>query len=113
MLTDLSPFGFWTNLVGHRFARAVWVPGLYRAFPRFRRVTSTPIARPLVAHRFDYLRNFRNRIAHHEPIFTRSLAADYASLLEVADWMYPDLRAWIESVSIFPALIAARPEVVA
>lgn len=105
------PFGFWTNLVGHRFDRLVWVPGLYKAFPRFRRVTGTALSRTAVARRFDYLRNFRNRIAHHEPIFRRSLAADYASLLEVADWMYPTVRAWIENVSTCAALIAARPEI--
>ena len=68
LIAELS-FGFWTNLVGHRFARVVWVPGLHRAFPRFRRVSGAPIARQPVAYRFDYLRNFRNRIAHHEPIF--------------------------------------------
>jgi hypothetical protein len=112
LLAELS-FGFWTSLFGHHFDRVLWVPGLHRAFPRFRRVTGKPISRPIVAQRFHYLRKLRNRIAHHEPIFTRSLAADSASLLEVADWMYPDLCAWIERVSIFPALIAARPEVVA
>jgi hypothetical protein len=67
LIAELS-FGFWTNLVGHRFARAVWVPRLHRAFPRFRRVTGTPIARQPVAHRFDYLRNF----ATASPITNRS-----------------------------------------
>jgi hypothetical protein len=112
LLAELS-FGFWASLFGHHFDRALWVPGLHRAFPRFRRVTGKPISRPIVAQRFHYLRKLRNRIAHHEPIFTRSLVDDHASLLEVADWMYPDLRAWIESVSTFPALIASRPEIIA
>jgi hypothetical protein len=40
----------------------------------------------------DYLRTFRNRIAHHEPIFGRHLAADYTSILEVAGWICPDTR---------------------
>jgi hypothetical protein len=110
MVAELA-FGFWTNLFGHRFDRAVWVPGLYRVFPRFRRVTGTPLSRSAVARRFDYLRTLRNRIAHHEPIFTRSLAEDHESLLEVADWMYPDLRVWIENVSTCTAIIAARPEI--
>jgi hypothetical protein len=105
-------FGFWTNLFGHRFDRAIWVRGLHRAFPRFRRVTGRALARPVIARRFDYLRALRNRIAHHEPVFTRSLASDYASLLEVADWMYPDLRAWIASVSAVPTLLTARPPIV-
>ena len=45
------------------------------------------VQRPL-----DYLRTFRNRIAHHEPIFGRHLAADYTSILEVAGWICPDTR---------------------
>jgi hypothetical protein len=98
MVAELA-FGFWTNLFGHRFDRAVWVPGLYRVFPRFRRVSGTPLSRSAVARRFDYLRTLRNRIAHHE------------SLLEVADWMYPDLRVWIENVSTCNAIIAARPPI--
>jgi hypothetical protein len=84
LLSELS-FGFWTSLFGHHFDRMLWVPGLYRAFPHFRRVMGKPIRRPAVAKRFHYLRKLRNRIAHHEPIFTRSLADDHESLLEVAD----------------------------
>jgi hypothetical protein len=110
IVAELS-FGFWTNLFGHRFDRALWVPGLHRVFPRFRRATGTALTRSLIAQRFHHLRKLRNRIAHHEPIFRRALEADYASLLEVADWMYPTLRAWIENVSACAALIAARPEI--
>jgi len=78
--------------------------------PHFRGVTGKPIRRPAVAQHFHYLRKLRNRIAHHEPIFARSLLDDHESLLEVADWMYPDLRAWIASVSPLPRLLAVRPQ---
>lgn len=66
-------------------------------------------SRRFVAERFDYLRFLRNRIAHHEPIFMRMLARDYASLLEVAEWMSPDLADWTDGVSICVDLIRAKP----
>jgi hypothetical protein len=110
IVAELS-FGFWTNLFGHRFDRALWLPGLRRVFPRFRRATGTALTRSLIAQRFHHLRKLRNRIAHHEPIFRRALEADYASLLEVADWMHPTLRAWIENVSACAELITARPPI--
>lgn len=59
--------------------------------------------------RFDCLRQFRNRIAHHEPIFERALKADYASLLEVARWMHPDLAEWTDHFSHCSPLIAEGP----
>jgi len=106
LLAELS-FGCWTSRFGHHVDRTLWVPGRYRAFPHVRRVTGTPIRRPTVAKRFQYL---RNQIAHHAPIFTRSLSDDHESLLEVAGRMDPDLRAWIASVSTLPRLLAVWPQ---
>jgi hypothetical protein len=39
----------------------------------------------------------------------RMLARDYASLLEVAEWMSPDLADWTDGVSICVDLIRAKP----
>lgn len=64
----------------------LWRPALHRASPnaRLRRVD---------AHsRLDQLRMFRNRIAYHEPIFMRHLAADHASTLLVTGWISTGMR---------------------
>ena len=53
----------------------------------------------------DYLRTLRNRIAHHEPIFNRHLAKDHERILEVAGWLSPPIRTWIERHSRLPALL--------
>ncbi|WP_201272636.1 MULTISPECIES: hypothetical protein [Sinorhizobium] len=58
----------------------------------------------------DYLRTFRNRIAHHEPIFDRHLAADYASLQQVAGWISTETQFWINHYSRVPALLAQSPD---
>jgi hypothetical protein len=71
----------------------LWRPCLFRAFPHTRG-SRTQVHQPL-----DYLRTFRNRIAHHAPIFTRHLEADYASILAVAGWICPKTRDWIEPLA--------------
>lgn len=94
-------FGFWVSLLGRggrtagpgspraNYDMSLWRPALYRAFPNVRKPRAD-VHRPL-----DFLRTLRNRIAHHEPIFGRHLAADYNHILEVTGWICVDTRNWI------------------
>lgn len=105
-------FGFWVSLLGRggrmagvgsaraNYEMTLWRRALHRAFPHVR-CPRADVHRPL-----DYLRTFRNRIAHHEPIFCRHLAADYASNLEVAGWVCPSTRDWIAHHSRVPEVLA-------
>ncbi|MXX88531.1 MAG: hypothetical protein F4213_19575 [Boseongicola sp. SB0677_bin_26] len=101
--------GFWVRLLGRGsyingggkadYEKTLWRPALCKAFPgRQRRA---------VQQRLDQLRQLRNRIAHHEPIFDRNLTEDYALLLEAVDWISVDVRAWIETHSILPDALQA------
>lgn len=104
-------FGFWVSLLGrggqsgqHRkgksdYEMTLWRPALSRAFPNAR------LSRSAAHHQLDYLRTFRNRIAHHEPIFTRHLAADHTSILKVTGWMDLDVERWIVHHSRVPDLL--------
>jgi hypothetical protein len=49
---------------------------------------------------------FRNRIAHHEPIFARHLEQDYKNILEISGWISPQKRHWIETHSRVPEMLA-------
>lgn len=108
IVSELS-FGFWTRLLGRRFEQTLWIPGLYRAFRHYRQQTGMRRSRPPIAKRFDYLRDFRNRIAHHEPVFTRSLETDYALLLDTAAWMYPGIAEWTDAFGACKELIRNGP----
>jgi hypothetical protein len=101
-LVAALPFGFWVALLGRggrggglgapkrNYEMTLWRPCLHKAFPHAR-VSRVQAHQPL-----DYLRTLRNRIAHHEPIFARHLAADYRSILVVAGWISPETRDWID-----------------
>jgi hypothetical protein len=94
IVAELS-FGFWERLLtrGPRgklnYEMALWRPALHRAFPNSRRLRAD------VHKSLPGLRDLRNRIAHHEPIFSRDLEAEYQTILDVIGWMCIDTRAWV------------------
>ncbi len=112
MVAALS-FGFWVALLGSggrlpaggkaNYEMTLWRAAVFRAFPH------TKTSRKAVHRPLDYLRTFRNRIAHHEPILDRHLTADYASLLQITGWISPETQAWISHHSRVPALLAQSP----
>jgi len=95
-------FGFWRYLVTRR-RTSLW-PDLASAFPgapdRRRETVEDPLAR---------LHELRNRIAHHQRIWNRNLAARYADVLLVAGYLDTDLPAWIARSCAVPTLLRTRP----
>ena len=108
IVAELS-FGFWERLLtrGPRdklnYEMALWRPALHRAFPNSRRPRAE-VHKPLPG-----LRDLRNRIAHHEPIFSRDLTAEYQTILDVIGWMCTDTRDWVAHHSDVPAVLTGRP----
>ena len=45
---------------------------------------------------FNALRDLRNRVMHHEPLFHRTLPQDFADILEAISWMYDDVAPWVD-----------------
>ena len=82
IVAELS-FGFWERLLTRgphgklNYEMALWRRALHRAFPNSRR-PRVEVHKPIPA-----LRDLRNRIAHHEPIFARPLAIEYQTIIEV------------------------------
>lgn len=102
-------FGFWNKLIGHGpngiYTTKLWKVGLMKAFPH------SPHKMPGPAYdEVKKIRNFRNRIAHHEPIHYRNLSAEYGRIKMVASWMYPDLAAWIDYHSRCESVIHDNPQ---
>jgi hypothetical protein len=79
---------FWVSLLRPAHNRTLW-PHLRGAFVRYtHRKSIMKFLEPLPA--------FRNRSAHHEPIYSRRPHEIYAGLLEVAAMVSPELPPWIE-----------------
>lgn len=109
VVSSLS-FGFWVSPLGSggrlgngnkaNCEMTIWRPALRDAFPCCDKLRRKDAHRPLEA-----LRKLRNRIAHHEPIFSGALKDDHERILEVAGWISPNIRAWIRRHSRVPEIL--------
>ena len=73
-------FVFWQRLFTSRYDNAIWNHQLMAVLPGANAADGVPAVRTRVFHDLDRIRLLRNRIAHHEPIIARNLAADLAVL---------------------------------
>jgi hypothetical protein len=106
-------FGFWTTLLDASFEQTLWRNILYHAFPHYASVTGNPLERKAVSKRFNALRDLRNRVMHHEPLFHRTLAQDFSDISDAVSWMYHDVGPWIDHHSrwtLVQATQGSRPE---
>jgi hypothetical protein len=86
--------GFWVQLTSKKYEKALWVKYLYRAFP-------IKLNRKVLFQRLDNIKRLRNRIAHHEPIFSRNLKQDYLEIIETIKWICLTTSEWVERTNCF------------
>lgn len=78
-------FGFWLQLTDSKLEHKLWVPCLHKAFlPR-----KAP-KRAAFNQQLEKLRQLRNRVAHHEPIFHLDLLQAYSRILQVGTLLCPN-----------------------
>lgn len=82
-------FAFWVGLLGPRYDATLWRKCLYKAF-----LATGGKPRSQVHGRFNAVRRFRNRIAHHEPIFQKGLTQTHDEIIEAIGWMCRQTADW-------------------
>lgn len=94
-------FGFWCCLCrrpyeqGRSAGPGLW-PGLLKAgFPFLPRDHRT---RPQIQHRFDEIREVRNRVSHHEPIWDRNIGRTHGRIVAALGWMNQGVAAAVQQV---------------
>jgi hypothetical protein len=104
VVAELS-LGFWRFTLTAGYQRTLWAPALRHAFP------GLPSAgvRSDVYDPVNRLNGLRNRIAHHEPIHMKNLAARYDDLLQVSGWIDEAGAAWIAETSRVRDVLADKP----
>lgn len=95
-------FAFWVGMLGQSYDENLWRETLYKGFANGKR-----LKRSVVHGRFNMIRRFRNRVAHHEPIFEKNLEKTHAEILEAVNWMCADTAAWTAHVSRFEQVFSA------
>lgn len=106
VLAELN-FGFWRFLVAPRYLHSIWMPILSDSFPNLGGHAGA--RREQVEQKIQRVWFLRNRIGHHEPIFSRNVTRDVQSLNELLDWISPDVSLWALSQRRIEQILEIRP----
>lgn len=104
-------FGFWVTLLSGPYEQRMWQPGGYAllkaVFPH-----ATGVSRKQVHTRLNDIRELRNRVFHHEPLWCRpNLLQQHADIHQAIEWMSPTLHKAIHAVDTFSTIYAGKADV--
>lgn len=102
-------FVFWQTMFTSRFDGRIWTPHLRAVMPHLDPAKSVQQLRGLIYTELEQLRNLRNRIAHHEPIFTRNLSDDFQKIHDLISFRCPITSGWMSANQQATALINGKP----
>jgi hypothetical protein len=97
-------FGFWTSLLDRRYEQTLWPRLLKPAFPHMPRQLRT---RANLSKQFHRVRQLRNRVFHHEPIWHwHDLAQQHNEILKAIFWIEPAAQDFVRMLDRFPSIHA-------
>jgi hypothetical protein len=102
-------FVFWQKMFTSRYDIRLWDPHLQRILPNMNGTHTVAARRSAIYKDLEQLRNLRNRIAHHEPIFTRNLADDYQKILDLVGFRCSITSTWLDQNQTATKMIAEKP----
>lgn len=108
VIADLK-FVFWQKMFTGRFDGRIWNPHLFVVLPNLDRSKSVQSLRKTIHDDLEVLRELRNRIAHHEPIFQRNLQLDLTKIEELIAFRCIDTAAWMLANQEVQTLITTKP----
>jgi hypothetical protein len=100
--------GFWVILVGKPYERKLWQKHLPDVFPDAPSGTNFVRVLPQIRKELKAIKELRNRVSHHEPIWYRpGLAQDHADACRLIDWLCASATPWCRSVDRFPTVLSS------
>ena len=107
MIPELK-FVFWQKMFTSRYDVRIWDAQLPRVMPNLDLTRTIPVLRASIYNDLEAVRLLRNRIAHHEPIFKRSLSNDYLVIRTLIERRCAITAEWLDSNQMATAMIAAK-----
>ena len=105
VVADLS-FGFWSALASKKYEIPIgWQRRIRVSFPHIPQgVDIRSVAGPM-----QRIRDLRNRVAHHEPIFHLKLRSKYNEVMCLTNWSSPDVEWMVRQSCRFQEILANKP----
>ncbi|MBT2246318.1 hypothetical protein JQK15_22690 [Sphingobium sp. BHU LFT2] len=102
-------FAFWENIFTKGQDSRIWDAHFRTCFPGAPAHLTVAQCRALAYDDLRSIRRLRNRIAHHEPIFTRNMVDEYRRIHDMIAWRSPVSAAWMDKKQAVLALLPQRP----
>lgn len=102
-------FVFWERMFTSRHDSTIWNHHLRTVLPNMDAEKSVQELRSEAYSALQSIRDLRNRIAHHEPIFRRNIQDEYDRIREVVRWRSAVAADWLDKVETVTGHIATRP----
>ncbi|WP_311244035.1 hypothetical protein [Microbacterium sp. WCS2018Hpa-23] len=101
-------FVFWQKLFTGRNDTRLWAPRIASVFPYAPAMPAASL-RNRVYQDLDVLRHLRNRLAHHEPVFTRNLLDDLTRTVDLIELRSRSTASWVRAMEDVTSIVAERP----
>lgn len=101
-------FAFWQSMFTARHDGRLWKPFILGLFPHAAGATAKEL-RLRIYNDLEVIRQLRNRIAHHEPIFTRNLGDDLMRILELVELRCDMTADWVFAMEEVGTILTERP----
>lgn len=102
-------FVFWEKMFTSRHDQRIWNNHLFTLFPNLDQTKTVSVHRLRLATDLEAIRLLRNRIAHHEPIFSRNLTAEFSKMHELVEARCQVSAAWMMGEQMALAAIQTKP----
>jgi len=102
-------FVFWQEIFALRHGVRIWDIHYRTVFPFHDPAKTVIELRRKMFHDLGQIRQLRNRIAHHEPIFNRSLSAELNLMIDIVEQRSPLVASWMVANQDANQLLSHRP----
>lgn len=102
-------FIFWEKMFTAKHDGLLWKNHIHSVFPFAPSAMTTAQLRQRIHDDIFEIRQLRNRIAHHEPIYSRPLRDDYNRLHELILWRDKATANWMQRIQDVTNLLAQKP----
>jgi len=102
-------FVFWEKMLTSRFQNRLWDQQFFAVFPDCPRIMQSSQGRARLREDIERVRKLRNRIAHHEPIFSRHIRDDLEGIMRCIRWRNQAAASWVEEIETVTAFLRIRP----
>ncbi len=108
VVADIN-FGFWERILLSGQQNIIWNTQFDLCFPGSPAAQPSTIRREELRRDVEQIRKFRNRVAHHEPIFMRNLQNDLQLILKIVEWRNPTASLWLQDIEAVTEWLGKHP----